>query len=353
MSTNEDTYDQVARYYGETLTGSADLRTNACCDPAALPDALKPLLADIHPEVATRYYGCGLVAPDLIEGLRVLDLGCGAGRDVYLLSRLVGEQGEVVGVDMTDAQLAVAERHRDYHADRYGFGRSNVRFVKGRIEQLGSLGLPAGGFDLIVSNCVINLSPDKPAVLAGAFDLLAPGGELYFADVYADRRLSPALAEDPVLYGECLAGALYWGDFLRLARAAGFTDPRLVEARPLAIQDPDMAAKVTPARFCSATCRLLKVDGLDAGAEDYGQTLTYRGTLPGAPCSWSLDRAHRFPAGEAVAVSGNTWRMLRASRFAPHFELGAGDGSHRGRFGSGADPDPFGIPLTCAPAPCC
>jgi SAM-dependent methyltransferase len=353
MSTSQDTYDQVQRYYGETLTGSADLRTDACCDGAAVPDALKPLLADIHPEVVARYYGCGLVVPDALDGLRVLDLGCGAGRDVYLLSRLVGEQGEVVGVDMTDTQLAVAERHQDHHARRYGYARSNVRFVKGHLEALRDLGLPAGGFDLIVSNCVINLSPDKAAVLAGARELLAPGGELYFADVYADRRLPAELAEDPVLYGECLAGALYWADFLALARAAGFADPRLVDARPLAIRDPQVAQRVAPARFCSATYRLFNLDGLEPGGEDYGQTLTYRGSLPGSTDSWSLDRCHRFATGQVLPVSGNTWRTVRASRFAGHFDGAAGGGRHRGPFPASLDPSPFAIPLVCAPGPCC
>jgi len=254
---------------------------------------------------------------------------------------------------MTAGQLAVAERHRNYHAERYGHERSNVRFVEGRIETLGSLGLPAGCFDLIVSNCVLNLSPDKAAVLAGAYQLLAPGGEFYFADVYADRRLPAALAEDPVLYGECLAGALYWADFLSLARAAGFTDPRLVDARPLAIDDAQVAEKVAPAGFCSATYRLFKVDGLDPGAEDDGQTVTYRGNLSGYPDSWSLDRDRRFPIGHAVAVSTNTYRILRASRFADYFEVDAGRGAHRGPFPSGSDSNPFRIPMTCTPSTCC
>jgi SAM-dependent methyltransferase len=353
MSDHQSILDQVQRYYGETLTSSADLRTDACCDGEAVPEALKPLLADIHPEVSERYYGCGLVAPDALEGLRVLDLGCGAGRDVYLLSRLVGEQGEVVGVDMTAAQLAVAERHRAYHAERYGYARSNVRFVEGRIEALGALGLPVAGFDLIVSNCVLNLSPDKAAVLAGAYQLLAPGGEFYFADVYADRRLPAALAEDRVLYGECLAGALYWADFLSLARAVGFTDPRLVDARPLAIDDTQVAEKVAPARFCSATYRLFKVDGLDPSAEDDGQALTYRGDLSGSPDSWSLDRDRCFPTGRAMAVSANTYRILQASRFAPHFEVDAGTGVHLGPFPNGGDCNPFRIPVACTPRSCC
>jgi SAM-dependent methyltransferase len=353
MSNHQSIHDQVQRYYGETLTRSADLRTDACCDGAAVPAALKPLLADIHPEVSERYFGCGLVAPDALEGLRVLDLGCGAGRDVYLLSRLVGEQGEVVGVDMTPAQLAVAERHRAYHAERYGYARSNVRFVEGRIEALGALGLPAAGFDLIVSNCVLNLSPDKAAVLAGAYELLAPGGEFYFADVYGDRRLPAALAEDPVLYGECLAGALYWADFLALARAAGFSAPRLLEARPLAIEDVQVADKVAPARFCSATYRLFKVDGRDGGAADDGCTLTYRGSVPQAPEVWTLDRDWRFRTGQPVAVSSHIERILRASRFARHFAFDAGGGDPHEDVLAASDPNPFATAVACTSASCC
>ncbi len=104
--------DLVKDYYGRQLTGTADLKTSACCDISELPDWLKPLLARVHPEVRDRYYGCGLVVPPLIEGARVLDLGCGSGRDAYLLAQLVGPEGAVIGVDMTGEQLALAEGHR-------------------------------------------------------------------------------------------------------------------------------------------------------------------------------------------------------------------------------------------------
>lgn len=354
MMSNDKIYDTVRRYYGETLQGSADLRTDACCDPGEVSADLKALLADIHPDVSARYYGCGLVAPDALEGLRVLDLGCGAGRDVYLLSRLVGERGEVVGVDMTDEQLAVAERYRDHHAERYGYARSNVELVKGRIEDLGALGLPSASFDLIVSNCVINLSPDKAAVLAQAFDLLKVGGELYFSDVYADRRVPAELAQDPVLYGECLAGALYWNDFRYLARQAGFIDPRLVEDRPLLISDQRIAARLGPVRVFSATYRLFKLAGLEPDCEDYGQAVAYRGTLPSHPVEWRLDKHHRFAVGRVTPVCGNTRLMLHDSRFRAHFDFfGSGD-RHLGIFPGCGTNLPFddGPPSTGS-ASCC
>jgi SAM-dependent methyltransferase len=165
--------------------------------------------------------------------------GSGSGRDVYALAQLVGAQGEVVGVDMTDEQLDVAVKHRAWHAERFGY--ANVRFLHGYIERLDELDLAPASFDVIVSNCVVNLSPDKEAVLRGVQRLLKPGGEFYFSDVYADRRVPEAVRNDPVLYGECLGGALYWNDFLGLARQAGFADPRLVEDRPLAVTDPELA----------------------------------------------------------------------------------------------------------------
>lgn len=195
-------HEVVQDYYGRRLQHSGDLKTTACCDASEIPPWLKPLLERIHPEILSRYYGCGLVCPPLLEGCRVLDLGCGAGRDVYALAQLAGPSGEVVGVDMTEEQLAVAEGHRAHH--RQAFGYDNVRFLHGYLERLDELDLEPGSFDVIVSNCVVNLSPDKDAVLTGVQRLLRPGGEFYFSDVYADRRIPEAVRNDPVLYGECL-----------------------------------------------------------------------------------------------------------------------------------------------------
>src|SRR5499427_600687 len=212
----------VKDYYGKVLKTSKDLKPSACCDGGGVPAHLEPLLGNVHEEVRAKYYGCGIVVPAALQGCRVLDLGSGSGRDVYMIAQLVGPEGEVVGVDMTDEQLETARSHIDWHMRTFGYARPNVKFLKGYIEKLGELGLEPESFDVIVSNCVINLSGDKPAVLRGAYELLKPGGELYFADVYCDRRLPDAVTSDPVLYGECLGGALYWNDFLPMAKRAGF-----------------------------------------------------------------------------------------------------------------------------------
>lgn len=311
----------VEAYYGETLTCSADLQTNACCTDEGMPSYLKPLMAKIHPEIANRYYGCGLIAPPLLTGLTVLDLGCGAGRDAYLLSQMVGEQGQVIGVDMTEAQLAAATQYQSYHRDVFGHAASNVRFLQGDIEHLDELNLADGSVDIIVSNCVINLALDKSAVLKEAFRVLKPGGELYFSDVYSNRRIPAALASDPILYGECLGGALYWNDFLPLAKRCGFIDPRLVSDRPITIGNALLADKVGNIRFYSATYRLFKLNDLEPACEDHGQSVVYRGSIPDHPHHFTLDKHHRIETGRQFPVCGNTFRMLHDTRFSDHFDF--------------------------------
>lgn len=335
------TAQHIKDYYGKTLSGSADLRTDACCDLDATPAHVRRALSEIDAEVLTRYYGCGLVVPEAIGGTRVLDLGCGAGRDCFVLAKLVGETGSVAGVDMTPEQLAVARRHIDGHAKRFGYAAPNTTFHDGYIERLSELGFRPANFDVIVSNCVINLSADKEAVLKGAWDLLKPGGEFYFADVYADRRLDPGLRDDPVLLGECLAGALYWNDFLTLAKRAGFADPRLVASRPIAVTDEAMRAKLGPARFFSATYRLFKLEGLEPACEDYGQAVIYRGGIPECPDIFALDNHHAIEKGRVFPVCGNTYRMLKESRLAPYFEFIGDFSTHYGIFDGCGTTMPF------------
>ena len=325
-------HDQVQEYYGTTLQGSDDLQTNACCTDDGMPEFLKPVLSNIHDEVMMRYYGCGLVCPEQLQGMNILDLGSGSGRDCYALAQLVGEQGSVVGVDMTDEQLDVANRHIEYHREKFGFEKTNTLFKKGYIEKLDQLDLEPGSFDIIVSNCVINLSPDKAAVLKQAYELLKPGGEIYFSDVYADRRISANLVADPVLYGECLSGALYWNDFHNLAKQAGFTDPRLVNDRPITIDNPKIMERIGHIGFFSATYRLFKLPDLESHCEDYGQAVIYKGTIDHQPNAFTLDKHHYIEKGKVFPVCGNTWKMLHDTRFREHFEFIGNFDTHYGIF---------------------
>jgi arsenite methyltransferase len=319
-------------YYGDVLSGSADLKTDACTMADAPPAAVRAALANVHDEVRARYYGCGLVAPQAIGGAHILDLGSGSGQDAYVLAQLVGETGAVVGVDATRAQLDVANTHLEWHRQRFGYAKSNVSFLHGDIEKLGKLPLADASFDMIVSNCVINLVADKGAVFKAAHRLLKPGGELYFSDVYADRRVPPHLLADPVLHGECLSGALYWGDFLKIAKASGFADPRLVSDRPLSIGDAAIAEKLEGISFFSATYRLFKLEGLEPECEDYGQAVIYKGSIEGHERLFSLDKHHDIEAGRIFPICGNSWKMLANTRFAPHFDFIGDFSRHFGVF---------------------
>lgn len=334
-------HSEVQSYYGKTLQSSSDLQTNACCTATDTPNYLKEILSQINDEVMAKYYGCGLIAPEALNGAHVLDLGCGAGRDCYAIAAMVGEEGSVTGVDMTPEQLAVANTHIDYHRQQFGYSQANTRFLHGYLEQLNELDLEPASFDVIVSNCVLNLCMDKAAVLKHAYSLLKPGGEMYFSDVYIDRRIPSELTNDPLLYGECLSGALYWNDFIHLAKQAGFLDPRLVEDRPLTIENASIEQKVGSARFYSATYRLFKLDNLEPDCEDYGQAVRYKGSIAHNPDFFILDKHHIIDTNRIFPVCGNTYQMLKNSRFAHHFDFYGDMKTHFGIFPNCGKPIPF------------
>lgn len=324
-------HEEVRHYYGDVLQSTSDLKTGACCPSESMPPALRKLLADIHPEINERFYGCGSPLPPALKGKTVLDLGCGTGRDVYLLSRMVGEQGKVIGVDMTAEQLAVGQRHQTWQAERYGYAQSNVTFVEGTIERLDQCGVEDASIDVVVSNCVLNLSPEKDKVFAEIFRVLKPGGELYFSDVFADRRIPAELRSDPVLLGECLSGALYIEDFRRVLDRIGCADARCVSQAPIPLLDPEIEARIGMVGFRSMTMRAFKLD-LEDRCEDFGQIATYRGNLPGLPHAFILDDHHRFETGRPMRVCGNTFDMLASTRYAAHFELHGDKRAHYGIF---------------------
>eukprot|EP01125_Pyxidicula_operculata_P008424 TRINITY_DN2825_c0_g1_i2.p1 TRINITY_DN2825_c0_g1~~TRINITY_DN2825_c0_g1_i2.p1 ORF type:complete len:222 (-),score=44.72 TRINITY_DN2825_c0_g1_i2:75-740(-) len=206
--TTENTRESVAEYYGKELSGSKDLKTNACTlGSMDLTPTIKKIRSQIHDEVMSSFYGCGSPIPPAIEGCTVVDLGCGSGVDVYTCSAIVGAKGKVIGVDMTDEQLQKAKAHIDYHTKAFGLNETNVEFVKGFIEDLSFI--PDNSVDVVISNCVVNLSPNKPKVLSEIYRILKEGGELYFSDVYSSCRIPEELQKDRVLWGECLSGALY------------------------------------------------------------------------------------------------------------------------------------------------
>jgi len=328
--TGDDVHAWVADYYGNVLASSKDLATNACCAIEAPPVHIAEALTHIHPDVLARFYGCGFPIPEAVQGARVVDLGCGTGRDVYLLSQLVGPEGHVHGVDMTESQLAVARETQDWHRERFGHAESNVTFHQGYIEDLSFL--PDDSVDLLVSNCVVNLSPRKDLVLREVFRVLAPGGEFYLSDVFCDRRLPDDVATDPLLHSECLGGAMYGYDFEMLAKEVGFRDIRAMERGAITIQNPAIERKVGAARFESVTVRLFKLPKLDARCEDYGQVAIYRTEMPGIGRLYRLDEHHLFELGRPERVCSNTAMMLSDTRLAPFFDVVGDTSVHYGPF---------------------
>ncbi len=322
----------IKEYYGKTLQQTEDLKTSACCSSESLPVYVRRVLPMIEREVVKRFYGCGSPIPPLLEGKTVLDLGCGTGRDVFIASNLVGEKGRVIGVDMTEEQLEVAKEHVDAQMKQFGFAQPNVTFHHGYIEDLAALDIESDSVDVVMSNCVINLSPDKNRVFSEIFRVLRPGGELYFSDIFAGRRIPADLVNDPVIRGECLGGAMYVEDFRRLLNDLGCCDYRIVSSRSVELGDPDVKAKIGMVDFHSMTIRAFKISDLEDICEDYGQSATYLGTIPDLPHAFHLDDHHEFETNNPVRVCGNTAVMLSASRFAAHFNVTGNRSTHFGPF---------------------
>jgi ubiquinone/menaquinone biosynthesis C-methylase UbiE len=332
MEGDDRVREGVRDYYGKRLKGSKDLKTSACCCSTPAEPEVAEALSLIDGEILDRCYGCGSPIPPLLDGLTVLDLGCGTGRDVYVISKLAGQNGRVIGVDMTPEQLSVAERHKGSQMARFGYSKSNVEFVEGCIEDLDELGIEDGSVDLVVSNCVINLSPDKGKVFSGIHRVLREGGELYFSDIFADRRVPKEAYEDPVVHGECLGGAMYIGDFRRAMRQAGFLDFRETSVAEVSI-DEGIRSVTGDASFTSRTVRAFKLDSLEDACEDYGQSAVYMGNIPGHPDFFDLDRGHRFRRGEWARVCGNTASMLSETRYSEAFLVSGDRRRHYGAFG--------------------
>ncbi len=333
----EDVREAVSIYYGKTLQKTEDLAFDACCTTDYDPALTEKLTA----EVLDKRYGCGSPLPEALEGATVLDLGSGAGADCFIASQLVGPTGRVIGVDMTAEQLEVARRNIAPHMDRFGYDEPNIEFREGMIEEI-----PAedASVDVVISNCVINLSNDKEKVFAEIWRVLKPGGEFYIADIVADRRVPARLQEDETLWSECLTGAAYAEDLRRMMAAAGFRDVRTVKSR----RTGDVVEGI---RFDSRTLRGFKVE-LEDRCEDYGQVAVYNGTIAGHELRFTLDDHHVFEAGRPMRVCKNTADMLTASRFAAHFRVSE-PLQHFGLF----DCAPVPSEATDAPAPstgsCC
>ncbi|CAL8373238.1 arsenite methyltransferase [Gadus morhua] len=312
------THLKVKEFYGKVLKKTTDLKTDACvASSGPVPAHIRHALNMVHPEVIAKYYGCGLVVPECMEACQVLDLGSGSGRDCYMLSKLVGEKGNVTGIDMTEKLLEVARTYTDYHTQAFGYKAPNIRFVQGYLEALNEAGIEGSAYDICISNGAVNLCPDKKPVLQEAYRVLKEGGELYFSDVYSSGRLTEEIRNSNVLWGECLSGALWWEDLMQLAEEVGFSPPRFVSGAAIKVFNKEMQDILGDFKFLSATYRLFKVPR-GAGKP---REVVYQGGITGMEESFSLDSQYTFKVNEVVEVDGDVAEILTRSRFSDKFTM--------------------------------
>lgn len=214
---HKKTRTMVMKAYGRVAKKSSSCCTTSSCCPTQI--------ASLPVPEAELGLSCGdpVAFSKLKKGMVVADLGSGAGKDVFIAAKIVRAGGKVIGVDMTDEMMALAKKNLEKFTARTGL--SNVEFRKGFIE---SLPLKDEEADMIISNCVINLSPDKPAVFRDAFRVLKPGGKMVVSDIVLNRKLPKALKKDAGLYAACVAGAMMKKDYLRAIKKAGFSGIKIL-----------------------------------------------------------------------------------------------------------------------------
>jgi SAM-dependent methyltransferase len=244
MTMDQDTREHVRERYAAAAVKVLDGSADGCCGSTAASSCCGPAAAEAEEGFGAQLYsvaerselpagaleaslGCGnpLMVAALHEGDTVLDLGSGGGIDVLLSARRVGATGKAYGLDMTDEMLDLARRNAREA------GATNVEFLRGHIEDIP---LPNDSVDVVISNCVINLSTDKPAVFASTYRVLKPGGRFGVSDVVAENHLSTQERAERGEWVGCIAGALSIGEYEQGLAAAGFTDIEITPTHEVA-----------------------------------------------------------------------------------------------------------------------
>ena len=273
--------DDIARKVSERYARAAATGEPMCCPTGYNFNDLRTFIPE---EVLNISYGCGTPAGlDTVRpGETVLDIGSGGGIDCFEASRRVGPSGRVIGIDMTDTMLAIARRNAPVVAKNLGYASSNVEFRKGIAE---AMPVEDGSTDLIISNCVINLAPDKRKVFREMFRVLRPGGRFTISDIVADQIVPQYLVHDAEKWGDCLSGALTVGDYVGGMVEAGFLGIHQVKTVPWQRIDGIQFLSITltgyrlPPASSSGRARFATLLGpFSAATDELGQT--YRRGAP-------------------------------------------------------------------------
>jgi len=317
----------VREFYGK----AAEIPQAELCCPTKFEDSA---IAHIPKGVIERFYGCGspVTLADLKPAETMLDLGSGAGIDCFIAAKLVGPKGKVIGVDMTEAMLKVAGENRPIVAANLGY--DVVEFRKGFLEQVPAETKSA---DLVASNCVINLSPDKPKVFAEIWRILKDHGRMVIADIVSDRPVPARLKVNPELWGECTVGALTEEEFLAQIQEAGFYG--------LSILKKTYWKEIEGYDFYSITVIGYKFEKA-AGCRFIGQKAIYLGPMK----SVIDEEGHLFPRNVAIEVCTDTASKLSKPPYTGLFRVVAF--SLEGHPREGGDLNPSSAGMTKPSAGC-
>jgi len=370
--------DEITKMVSDRYARAASTGEQMCCPTSYDFADLKSFIPE---EVLKISYGCGTPAglKTVSHGETVLDIGSGGGIDCFEASRLVGSSGHVIGIDMTDTMLAIARKNAPLVAANLGYTASNVEFRKGMADAIPVID---GAVDLIISNCVINLAPDKRKVFREMFRVAKPGGRFTISDIVADQTVPQYLVHDVEKWGDCLSGALTLTDYIAGMVGAGFLGIHLLKSSPWQVIDGIHFISVTltgyklPAGTPVSADRYATLRGPFSRVVDELGTTYLRG-IPqpitpdavcllnqaslashfvlssdplwldrtddrwiaiyptDAPCLWqghfamlagpfieaADDDHHVYCRGEPVEICSKTLRVLEAAGYAPHFAI--------------------------------
>ena len=285
--------------------------------PGTPSEKIAKILETIPQEVIDGTLTTGYPFPPAMEGIRVLVLGCGTGRDAYIASALVGEDGMVIGVDEDPEKIKVARKSAP----------ANCQFL---VQDLTNLeAIVDSEIDLVIANCALSQPIDTLAVLDEVWRVTAYGGELFATDIFADRRMPAAIKACPIKRAAGTGSAMYIEDFRRNMTAAGWADFRHMRTVLAKTDDPDFEG-IT---FFARTVRAYKMpDKIEDLCEQYNQVATYKGGIEGCEEYYDLDDHHRFVKDEPLEVCGNSCAMVQDTRVGKYFEVQGNRNVHYGPY---------------------